>query len=225
MAAIRKVAGPHKDSKGTIVNVDLSKGRTRPQLKNKPNYQQGPGGQRPPAKKQSEKQRFIWAEGQQESGGNYNAVNESSGALGRWQVMPANLPSWLREAGLADESPEEFIQNHTAQNKVAWAILGGDYNRYGARGAASVWYSGQPNWHATYGDPPVYQYVADVIAIMNSGTKGTVAPAGPGGSVTTTAVPSPGADSWSAQVRKSGEHMNTVATRLQAHAKAINGLL
>jgi hypothetical protein len=45
--------------------------------------------------------------------------------------------------------------------------LGRAYRAYGARGAAAVWYSGQPNPYATYGNPPVYVYVNSVIAIMH----------------------------------------------------------
>ena len=37
---------------------------------------------------------FFYGIGQQESGGNYGSVNGSSGALGKYQIMPANVPAW-----------------------------------------------------------------------------------------------------------------------------------
>ncbi len=114
----------------------------------------------------SEKVRFFWAEGEVESGNNYGAVNASSGALGRWQVMPANLPGWARQAGLPVVSRHYFLTHPRYQDAMVGTILGGYYDRYGPRGAAAMWYSGQPNWHATYGHPPVYEYVAEVIAKM-----------------------------------------------------------
>jgi len=117
----------------------------------------------------SEKGVFIWAEGQQESGGNYRAVNPGSGALGRWQVMPANLPGWAAHCRMPAASPAYFLSHPAYQNRMIDCVLGGYYARYGPYGAAAMWYSGQPDWHATYGNPPVYQYVADVISIMRSG--------------------------------------------------------
>lgn len=38
--------------------------------------------------------RFREAVGQLESGGNYTARNSSSGAYGKYQIMPSNWPSW-----------------------------------------------------------------------------------------------------------------------------------
>lgn len=113
------------------------------------------------------KKRFLAAERQQESGGNYQVVNPGSGALGAYQVMPGNLPGWLREAGLPPLSPYAYLHDPAAQDRLAWVILGGYYDTYGPAGAAAMWYSGQPDPNKTYGNPPVYQYVADVIALMH----------------------------------------------------------
>lgn len=110
----------------------------------------------------------------QESGGNYQVVNRSSGALGKYQVMPANLAPWLRQCGLPVVSPYHYLHDDSLQDQLALCKLGGDYDTYGARGAASVWYSGQPNWRATYGNPPVYRYVDDVIAWMSKISHGHV---------------------------------------------------
>jgi Transglycosylase SLT domain len=157
--------------------------------------------------KPSQRDVFIWAEGQQESGGNYHAVNSSSGALGKWQVMPANLPEWLPESGLPDMSPEAYLNSETAQNAVADHILGGYFDRYGAAGAAATWYSGQPNPKATFGDPPVYVYVNDVLAIMKTAGVNEIPIAGQGGGQSIASLPSTSGDDWSGSIRTSASEI------------------
>jgi len=113
------------------------------------------------------KTRFLAAERTQESGGDYQIVNSSSGALGAYQVMPANLPGWLAESGQSDMSASAYLACDSCQDRLAYVILGGYYDHYGPAGAAAMWYSGQPDPHATFGSPPVYQYVDDVLALMH----------------------------------------------------------
>jgi hypothetical protein len=134
-----------------------------------------------------QKAKFLWAERQQESGGNYSSVNSGSGALGAYQIMPSNLPGWLTESGLPQESSTAFLADHNAQDTVAAKILGGYYDKYGDAGAASMWYSGQPDPTKTYGNPPVYQYVADVLKLENSAPS-TGLPGGISGGNTGTTV-------------------------------------
>lgn len=172
---------------------------------------------------------FLWAEGEQESGGDYLAVNSNSGALGKWQVMPANLPEWLRESGLQPMSPEQYLHSQTAQNKLAVTILGGDYHKYGPRGAASVWYSGQPDFTKTYGDPPVYQYVNDVIALMAKAPRGgfDAGPAGkplPGKGITVISgsVPAPGKDNWATSIVTATGHLAQLSTAADNHTRSLN---
>jgi Transglycosylase SLT domain len=193
--------------------------------KNIANRTVAPGSPNPKPKKPNKKlntlQRFLWAEGQQESGGNYLAVNADSGALGRWQVMPSNLPEWLRESGLPPMSPQEYLHDPKAQIRLATVILGGDYKRYGAAGAAAVWYSGRDDPTATYGDPPVYVYVGDVLSLMYGTKVGTVATTG-------TSTPSPWetpavtrSDSWATQVRNSGNQFDKAAASAAKYGKYI----
>jgi hypothetical protein len=111
---------------------------------------------------------FLWSIGQQESGGNYTRVNSSSGALGKYQVMPSNLSAWTKAALGHTLTPQQFLSNPSAQEAVANKILGGYYDTYGAKGAAAMWYSGQSDPTKTYGKPPVYQYVNEVVNRMNS---------------------------------------------------------
>ncbi|WP_245951307.1 lytic transglycosylase domain-containing protein [Phytoactinopolyspora halophila] len=79
---------------------------------------------------------------QQESGGNYNARNASSGALGKYQIMPSNVGPWSREAIGRAVSTEEFLNNPNIQESVARHQLHKYYRQYGARGAAIAWYAG-----------------------------------------------------------------------------------
>lgn len=111
---------------------------------------------------------FLWAIKQQESGGDYSVVNSSSGAIGAYQVMPSNVASWTKQALGYSLTPAQFRSNPAAQDAVANTILGGYYDQYGARGAAAMWYSGQPDPSKTYGNPPVYKYVSDVLSKMTS---------------------------------------------------------
>lgn len=83
--------------------------------------------------------RFLAAISGQESNDDYNALNEDSGAFGRFQIMPSNWGEWAQEAGLdatAPRTPEN-------QDKVAAYKLGQYLDKYGARGAAMAWYGGE----------------------------------------------------------------------------------
>lgn len=126
----------------------------------------------PPAN--SDEHLYIIAEGIIESGGNYLAVNPGSGALGRWQVMPDNVAPWARECGMPVESDYYFLTHPEYQDRMIQCKMGRYYKQYGPRGAAAMWYSGQPDYRAKYGNPPVYEYVDRVIAKMNKlGAKST----------------------------------------------------
>lgn len=111
---------------------------------------------------------FLWAIKQQESGGDYSVVNSGSGALGAYQVMPENLPSWTKQALGYTLTPQQYLNNPAAQDAVAQVILGGYYQQYGASGAAAMWYSGQPDPTAGYGNPPVSSYVDQVVSRMST---------------------------------------------------------
>lgn len=111
---------------------------------------------------------FLWAIKQQESGGDYNIVNQSSGALGAYQVMPDNVASWTQQALGKSLSPQQYLSDPSAQEAVANKILGDYYDQYGARGAAAMWYSGQPDPNKTYGTPSVADYVKSILDRMTT---------------------------------------------------------
>ena len=91
---------------------------------------------------------------QQESNGNYSAINPDSGALGYAQIMPENLPLWSKEALGYEITPETFLANPDLQHKIIEhrLMLYWQQALVDARGdkeqailmVASRWYSGDP---------------------------------------------------------------------------------
>ncbi|HET8700869.1 MAG TPA: hypothetical protein VFL97_04290 [Nitrococcus sp.] len=81
-----------------------------------------------------------------ESGGNYGAVGPTDPSLGRalgkYQVMEANIGPWSKEILGREVSPDEFLANPQLQD----AIFNGKFNQYvqqfGPEGAAQAWFAG-----------------------------------------------------------------------------------
>jgi hypothetical protein len=94
----------------------------------------------------------------------YSTVN-SIGAVGAYQVLKSNIPSWTREALGKSLTWQQFRDSPSAQDAVARYKLGGYLKKYGAAGAAAVWFSGSPNVNssASDGGNTVRQYVAKVL--------------------------------------------------------------
>lgn len=71
-----------------------------------------------------------------ESGGRYDARNRSSGAYGKYQIMPFNWPAWSRRylgSGKAPQSPAN-------QEKVAAGRLSDLFRRFGAWDRTAYWW-------------------------------------------------------------------------------------
>lgn len=89
---------------------------------------------------------FLRSIAAQESGGNYGAVNRSSGAMGKYQIMPGNLVGlrrgWDYEALGRDVSNTEFLRSPQIQEAIAQFKLRSYYNKWGPAGAAVAWYAG-----------------------------------------------------------------------------------
>ena len=133
---------------------------------------------------------------QQESNGDYTAVNRSSGALGAYQIMPYHLPEWGKAAGYEGITAAQFLANPKAQDDIANAQLKNYANQYGnARDVASVWYGGpkavgNPNIPGGKGYPTTGAYASQVLDKYNALGGGTAtatpstAPAPPGTTLT-----------------------------------------
>lgn len=113
---------------------------------------------------------FVNAISGKESGGNYGAVNKHSGALGKYQIMPANIPSWSQAALGRQISAQEFLRSPKLQEQIARAKLQEYYQKYGPAGAASAWYSGDPNKvnsKAAQGQyPSIHAYVQAILSAI-----------------------------------------------------------
>jgi len=114
--------------------------------------------------------KFMGALAGQESGGNYNAKNGSSGAAGKYQIMPSNWGPWAREAGLPANAP----MSAENQEKVARFKIEQYYKQFGDWGkVADAWYGGPgsvgKNMTASQGAYPTKsQYASQVVARMGS---------------------------------------------------------
>ncbi|MFD3531992.1 hypothetical protein [Streptomyces sp. NPDC058664] len=134
---------------------------------------------------------FLWSLTQQESGGNYGAVGvwvNGDRAYGRYQVMGANIPSWTAQYYGRRLTPQQYLASKEAQDAVVRGRLGEYVKKYGYRGAASAWYSGQANLHMSTrpqpGGPSIKGYVDSVM------NRAATYQGGSGMSSTTTATPS-----------------------------------
>lgn len=114
---------------------------------------------------------FLAAERQQESGGDYGVVN-SIGAEGAYQIMRYHIADWSKAALGHSISEHEFLTHPDEQDAIARYEFAPVFQKYGPAGAAAWWYSGQTDPTKTYGHPPVYQYVREVLARI--GKAGTV---------------------------------------------------
>ena len=92
--------------------------------------------------------RFMNAIAKVESGGRYTAQNASSGAFGKYQIMPSNWPAWARQyLGNAHAAPTP-----ANQERVAAAKFRALYNWLGSwRRVAYWWLTGSD---ATSAGPP-----------------------------------------------------------------------
>lgn len=122
---------------------------------------------------------FMNALSSQESGGNYSAVNKHTGALGRWQVMPGNVSAWARRYLGIKLTAQQFLRSPDMQNRLVKAVLGSYVSKYGYRGAAAAWYSGNPklenNYKAQKYGPSIGGYVDSVMGRMGkSGFSGAM---------------------------------------------------
>ncbi len=80
--------------------------------------------------------KFKVAVGRIESGGNYYARNASSGAYGKYQIMPSNWPSWARQyLGNANAR-----QTPTNQEKVASGKMSSLYRWLGSWKRVAYWW-------------------------------------------------------------------------------------
>ena len=78
--------------------------------------------------------------------GDYAAVGPTNPklgrALGRYQVMEANIGPWSRKVLGYEVTPEEFLASPDLQDAIFDGVFGGYVNQYGPEGAAQAWFGG-----------------------------------------------------------------------------------
>lgn len=82
-----------------------------------------------------------------ESGGNYRAIGPRTKtgdrAVGRYQIMGANVGPWTEEVLGSPMTPLQFAASPEAQDAVFKAKFGGYVDKYGPEGAARAWFAGE----------------------------------------------------------------------------------
>lgn len=173
------------------------------------------------------KEAFLWAIAQEESGGSYTVRNKTSGAIGKYQVMPANVASWTRRALGYSMTPAQFAASPAAQEKVAQVVLGGYYDSHGAEGAAALWFSGQsnPNKIGSDGSTTIRHYVDNILSIGRGYGGQSSAPAGGGGGAVggTAVTPKLSMDELASQYGLSSSLINSSKELKSLFNQAVSG--
>jgi len=128
----------------------------------------------------SEVDKISQAIGEWESGGNYQAkgptvtsgMYKGDNALGKYQIMGKNIPSWSKEALGYEVSKTAFLNSPELQNKIAQYKMAIYYNKYGTKeDVMSMWFTGKP-YAKTSGESDVTGtsvggYVEGISSIYN----------------------------------------------------------
>jgi hypothetical protein len=112
-------------------------------------------------------EKFMIATARVESNGNHKAVNQTSGAFGRYQIMPSNWQSWAR-AYLGDANAAPTVAN---QEKVARGKMRSLYRWLGSWRRVSYWWLTGSS-RTTAWSHAATTYVTRVMAIFKGSAAG-----------------------------------------------------
>jgi hypothetical protein len=107
--------------------------------------------------------RFMDALGAVESHGRYDAVNSTSGAIGKYQIMPSNWRAWAKKyLGDANAAPTPANQDYVARRKLI-ALYGwlGDW-----ASVAHWWLTGDGDTNPNHWSDNSRRYVNKILALM-----------------------------------------------------------
>jgi hypothetical protein len=117
-------------------------------------------------------ERFLYALGQVESGGNYEARNTSSGAYGKYQIMPSNWPVWARIYIGSSTAP----QTPSNQERVAHGKVTALYNWLDAWPTVAHWWlTGSSERNSALWSSYSRSYVSKIMTIYKGTTTVTTA--------------------------------------------------
>ena len=131
---------------------------------------------RPGAPDHRDQLRFMWAMAGQESGWDYYARNSSSGAFGKYQIMPFNWPVWAGQY-LGDARADQTPYN---QEKVAYGKLRDLYRWLGSwKRVAYWWLTGRTDRNEKRWSSYAKGYVDNIMRLRKRAPAGGVGHAGP----------------------------------------------
>jgi hypothetical protein len=110
-------------------------------------------------------ERFMEALGAVESHGRYDAVNSTSGAIGKYQILPSNWRAWSKKyLGNPDAAPTPANQDYVARRKLtalyAWL---GDW-----ASVAHWWLTGDGDTNPRHWSDSSYRYVNKILGLMGA---------------------------------------------------------
>lgn len=109
-----------------------------------------------------EQVRFMWAMAGQESGWDYYARNASSGAFGKYQIMPFNWPAWAAQY-LGDARADQTPWN---QETVAYGKIRDLYRWLGSwKRVAYWWLTGRTDRHEKRWSAYARGYVLNIMRL------------------------------------------------------------
>lgn len=122
----------------------------------------------------AEQVRFMWAMARAESGSDYYARNATSGAFGRYQIMPFNWPVWAADY-LGDRRAEQTPYN---QEKVAYGKIRDLYGWLGTwKRVAYWWLTGRTDHHEKRWTAYARGYVTKIMRMRKQApARGSVMP-------------------------------------------------
>jgi hypothetical protein len=132
--------------------------------------------------------RYAGAISSIESGGNYREIGPNTGsmgrALGKYQVMSANVGPWSKEILGREVTPQEFISDPKLQDAIFEGKFGQYVEKYGPDGAARAWFAGEkgmknPNAKDVLGTS-VAEYSRRFNKALGTDARGAVEQFGPG---------------------------------------------
>lgn len=145
---------------------------------------------------------ILAAIGGQESGGDYGAVNGSTGAYGKYQITDDTWNTYADAAGVgadAERTPEN-------QEKVAKYMMDKYYHEFGTDGAIVAWYAGEGtardfvngklSEEAMNRPQPGGPSIAEYLASVKSRIKGPVGGGTPVGNTSTNVTPTKSAEDF-----------------------------
>jgi hypothetical protein len=110
-------------------------------------------------------ERFMYALGQVESGGSYTARNSSSGAYGRYQIIPSSWRAWALEVLGSSSAP----MTPANQDAVAAYKLHQAYHRVGSWPPVAYWWlTGRVNTNRSTWSSFARSYVDKIMRIYNN---------------------------------------------------------